>query len=176
MNNRRVRTKNNGGKKDITLMTLLANESTADARNLLKKYNKPDALNTGDLEVKLAELYYSAPDKIVLEKDMAEIHPHKKWLLKYIAPPIEEAQKDIKQIEKGNDTILSNADGGCGCGNPNCPYNKTSSACGCSHFDSATTPSPQVVTPSTQYTPMDYMGILGMFAIVGLTFYVVTKR
>jgi len=173
MNNRRIRSRNNGGKKDITLMTLLANESTADARNLLKKYNKADAINTGDLEVKLAELYYSAPDKLVLEKEMAEIHPHKKWLLKYVAPPMEQAKQDIKQIEEGKDTILSNADGGCGCGNPNCPYNKKSNACGCSHFD-AVTPTPS--SPEKQYTPMDYMSIIGMFAVVGLTFYVITKR
>jgi hypothetical protein len=160
MNNRRTRTRNNGGKKDITLMTLLANESTADARKLLKKYNKPDAINTGDLEVKLAELYYSAPDKIVLEKEMAEIHPHKKWLLKYVATPVEQAEKDIKQVEEGKDTILSNADGGCGC----------------SHFDAVTpAPVPQS-SPEKQYTPIDYMGIIGMFAIVGLTFYVVTKK
>ena len=55
-------------------MTLLANESTSDSRKLLKKYNKADAINTADLEVKLAELYYSVPDKIVLEREMAEIH------------------------------------------------------------------------------------------------------
>jgi hypothetical protein len=71
-------------KKDITLMTLLAYESTADARRLLKKHNLPDAKSYADLEIKLCELYYATPDenKKELEKEFAEIHPHKKWILR----------------------------------------------------------------------------------------------
>ena len=71
-------------KKDITLMTLLAYEATADARRLLKKYNSLDAKSYADLEIKLCELYYATPDenKKELEKELAEIHPHKKWILR----------------------------------------------------------------------------------------------
>jgi hypothetical protein len=69
-------------KKDITLMTLLAYESTPDARRLLKKYGYPDAKSYGDLEIKLAELYYAIPDKLSFEKELAEIHPHKNWILR----------------------------------------------------------------------------------------------
>lgn len=69
-------------KQDITLMTLLANEATGPSRRLLKKYNRPDATNYEDLETKLAELYYAVPDKIAIEKQLADIHPHKAWILR----------------------------------------------------------------------------------------------
>ena len=49
-------------------------------KNLLKKYTKQTAKNFADLEVKLGELYVKADDKLKLEKEMARIHPHKKWI------------------------------------------------------------------------------------------------
>jgi len=79
-------------KKDITLMALLANESTEDAFKLLKKYKKPDGSNYiargyKELEEQLAQLYFNSNDsKIEIEKEFAKIHPHKKWLLKYEKP------------------------------------------------------------------------------------------
>ena len=84
-------------RKDITLMTILANEATADSRKLLKKYNRPDATNHSDLEQKLAELYFNTSDKVQLEKEMAAIHPHRKWLQKYIEPTTEVSESKIKE-------------------------------------------------------------------------------
>lgn len=156
----RVRTRANGGRKDITLMTLLANESTSDSRKLLKKYNKPDAVNTADLEVKLAELYYSVPDKIVFEKELAEIHPHKKWIMKYITPTpiassvVEQANKDIENIEKGKDVVLSNASG--------CQYCNADGG----FVKSQDTP---------KLSAVDYMGIIGLVAVIGLSFYALKR-
>lgn len=83
-------------KKDISLLTLLANESTADSRKLLKKYGKEDSTDYEDLEKKLADLYFSSTDKIQLEKEMAQIHPHKKWLLKYETPKVEIKKEEPK--------------------------------------------------------------------------------
>ena len=101
-------------KKDITLMTVLAYESTADAQKLLKKYGREPAKGYTDLEVKLANLYFDTPDKVQLEKELAEIHPHKKWLLDNITPlvtiekqeisieakPNEQSQKEIEELKK----------------------------------------------------------------------------
>lgn len=101
-------------KQEITLMTLLANESTADSRKLLKKYNIPDAKDCTDLEVKLAKLYFNVPDKMQFEKELAEIHPHKTWILK--RTKVEEIEKPAL-IETAPKT--SSADG-C-CNNPYCP-------------------------------------------------------
>jgi len=106
--------RNRPSKNEITLMTLLANESATESRKLLKKYNKPDAKDCADLEVKLAQLYFDTPDKLAIEKELAAIHPHKDWLLK--RTKVEEVEKPVV-IEVDQKT--SNADGGCN--NPNCP-------------------------------------------------------
>jgi hypothetical protein len=102
--------RNTSNKREITLMTLLANEATADSRKLLKKYNVADAKNCADLEIKLAKLYFDTPDKLAIEKEFAEIHPHKNWVLK--RTKVEEVEKPIVVEEP---QIKSNADGGCKC-------------------------------------------------------------
>jgi hypothetical protein len=62
------------------------------------------------LEIKLAKLYFDTPDKLAIEKDFAEIHPHKNWILK--RTKVEEVEKPIVVEEP---QIKSNADGGCKC-------------------------------------------------------------
>jgi len=106
--------RNKPTKKEITLMTLLANEATANSRKLLKKYNKADAKDCADLEVKLAQLYFGTPDKLAIEKDFAEIHPHKDWILKRTKVEEVEIPKPV-EVEQPK----SNTEGDCG--NPNCP-------------------------------------------------------
>ena len=160
MDPKRQRSRTTGGKKDISLMTILAHEATSDSRKILKKYGKPDASSCQDLEVKLAELYYGTPDKIALEKELAAIHPHKNWILKYYPQtPVEQAKEDIKQIEEGKDEVLSNASG-----------------CGCSSFDGKLGAVENTPTVTKNLSTIDYMGMIGMFAVIGLTFYVITKR
>jgi hypothetical protein len=87
------------GGQEITLMTVLANEATGPSRKLLKQYGQPDAKNYQDLEIKLAELYFNTKDKVELEKQLAEIHPHKNWILKNVQPVIEEKSKQ-EQVEE----------------------------------------------------------------------------
>jgi lipoprotein NlpI len=94
------------GGQEITLMTVLANEATGPSRKLLKQYGQPDAKNYQDLEIKLAELYFNTKDKVELEKQLAEIHPHKNWILKNVQPVIEEISKQ-EQVEE----VKSNAIG-----------------------------------------------------------------
>ena len=108
-------------KKDITLMTILAYESTNESRKLLNKYGRPDAQNISDLEKKLADLYFSTDDKVQLEKDMAEIHPHKNWILKTLkteeekAPVVEEVKAPVIDGTKECQTCC-----------PSCSANKNS--------------------------------------------------
>lgn len=153
-----MKKKSNAKRKDITLMTLIANESTSDARKLLKKYGKQDAANYEDLETKLANLYFEQNDKITLEKELAEIHPHKKWLSKYIAPPIEIKKEEVT-IEVKPEEKKSNADG-CEC--PMCMRNRYASFSG----DSA----------NQKNNVTDYIGIIGMVAVVGVLFMIVSKN
>jgi hypothetical protein len=144
-------------RQDITLMTLLANESVAESRNLLKKYGKEDAKDHKDLEVKLAELYFATPDKVQLEKELASIHPHKNWILKYYPQVKEEIkQEPIKEEALPIKENKSNADGDCGC---------------TSNFDASSMPNTQRII-----TPLDYVAIIGLVGVIGLTFYVISKQ
>jgi hypothetical protein len=138
---REVRPQRNSKKKSrVTLLGTIANGSTGNARRLLQKYDYPDANGYDDLELKLTQLYHSTEDKKAIEKDLAEIHPHKDFILKYCPPnqPTETTSENL-QIEK-----ISNQQNSCGCGNPYCPSNyggscsaieTQSNACGCSGVD-----------------------------------------
>lgn len=138
------RNRRKSNRTDITLMTLLANEATAGSRKILKEYGEPDATDHKDLEVKLAELYFKTPDKVELEKKLSNIHPHKKWLMKYIEPveKIVEVEKIVPAETK------SSADGDC-----------------------PTTPTPIQTSSFSGEAPMSsnsIMGIIGIVAVVGI--------
>jgi hypothetical protein len=149
-------------KKEVTLMTLLANEATDDSIKLLKKYKPNEKVyNFQDLEKKLADLYIENTDKIALEKQLAEIHPHKKWLLKYIQPKVEIKEK-IVEVVKPIET-KSNCEG-----NPDCQCNKKTDQ---SSFDGDNS-----TKSGIQLTMTDYVGISLVFAVIGLSFYAITKH
>lgn len=171
--------RNKPPKQEITLMTLLANEATEDSRKLLKKYNKADAKDCADLEVKLAQLYFDTPDKLAIEKDLAEIHPHKNWLLK--RTKVEEVEKpEVVEVVKQT----SNADGDCG--NPNCPVH--GKCCGCSSADGI--PTNPYFRTEEQRRVIDLRGqeiakenpilasipLIGLVAVVGVIFYVLQSN
>lgn len=108
-----VKDKLKKGGQEITLMTVLANEATGPSRRLLKEYGYPDAKNYQELEIRLAELYFNTKDKVELERKLAAIHPHKKWILKNVQPVLEGISKQ-EQVEE----VKSNATGDCLC--PSC--------------------------------------------------------
>ena len=140
----------NGG-QEITLMTVLANEATGPSRKILKEYGSSDAKNYKDLEVKLAELYFNTQDKVALEKKLADIHPHKNWILKNVKPAIEETSKQ-GQVEE----VKSNATGDCMC--PNCqnqPYTDK-------NFLNAEGPTTQKIGIDGLIVPMVLLGLLGI--------------
>lgn len=137
--------KNNKNKKKEeqyrTLLSVLANGSWDSARELLKKHSGQDATDTKDLEVKLARVYALSPRKYEIEKEFADIHPHKDFILKYNQPKLlNEAKTAIEnlpmegepivKIDVPNEVVVSkqvihesvsNAQGHAPCGNPNCP-------------------------------------------------------
>jgi hypothetical protein len=146
------------GGQEITLMTILANEATGPSRKILKEYGQPDAKNYQDLEIKLAELYFNTKDKVVLEKKLAEIHPHKNWILKNVQPVIEEISKQV-QVEE----VKSNASGDNMC--PQCqrqPFTDRT-------FFSAEGPTTPKVGVEALIVPMM------LFAMIGVTFVFVAK-
>lgn len=115
----------------IPLMELLAINSTAAARKLLKHYGAEDATSYVDLEHKLARLYENTKNKggdlLSLEKDLAQIHPHQEFILKRLCPPPVITKTTVKIPE-----LTAPADGmqeeqsNCA-GNPNCNCGKMSS-------------------------------------------------
>lgn len=168
--NRKRRQRND--RTDISLMTILANEATDGSRKLLKKYNRADAKGYKDLEQKLAELYFDTADKVQLEKEMAEIHPHKKFLSKYIEPKVEVVETKIEET-------TSNADGCCGC--ESCRQQKrmrNRATCPCalggnweqmSNLD-GTTQTKQTISAMELIAPIAVIGIitLGFVAVMKL--------
>lgn len=119
-----------------TLLSVLANASTDKAKGLLKKHTGLNATDVKDLEIKLAKLYASSPAKIDLEKEFAEIHPHKEFILKYNKPKIKVEPLQAEPIPVKTDdqnkiikeTVLHEGwaefEGHAPCGDPNCPYCK----------------------------------------------------
>jgi hypothetical protein len=145
----RSRRNNAPKKKDITLMTILAYEATDQSRELLRKYNKPDAANVVDLEAKLAELYFSVEDKIQLEREMAEIHPHSKWIAKYMEPVIKEVIVNVPTPAAPVPEMKSNADG------------------------QLTPPAAAQIRP---VQIIDYIALISVIGIIGLSFYSMSKN
>jgi hypothetical protein len=167
-------------KREITLMTILASEATKESRKLLKKYNRPDAKSYADLEVKLAELYQSTPDKFLLEKEMAEIHPHKKWIIKRLElDKPKEIKADVVEAEKPKQMPAST---NIVCANPYCPIHGTIPMCEYSNasgnpmmLNPLSKPSGESKNEAVSKSPTDIIGLLGIVAIVGMTFFVLTK-
>lgn len=150
--------------KKITIMGLLADCSTNEARALLKKYGMPPAKNKAELELALAKLYKTCDDKKQLEKDFAEIHPHKDFLKKYIAPkPTVKSEVVVEEIKSETTTpsitpaqmpeLVSNCNG-----NPNCTCNGSnfSNADGSKNTDTASS------------NDKDKLIVYGMFGIVSI--------
>ncbi len=118
----------NGNKKEYkTLLSALAFGSTDEAQKILANNGIKEADSYEELEYNLAKLYSNATDKLEIEKQFAEIHPHAKFILKYLSPKTEvkkenEVRKEDLQTMETETTppkiveMSSNASGGCGCG------------------------------------------------------------
>jgi len=168
--------KNKGGnhlKQDISMLALMANQNTSDCRKLLQELGEPDAKNHLDLELKLAEVYKKAPDKLVIEEKFAKLHPHKDFILKHLTPKEEkkpdpvvvEKVDEISTESKSNCCGMSGFDSSCNC--PSCLQQK-SSACGCqSSFDGTKGSSQnEVKNDNTIIGMVSIVAILGMILII----------
>jgi hypothetical protein len=120
--------KKNGNKKEYkTLLSALAFGSTDEAQKILSDNGIKESDSYEELEYNLAKLYSNATDKLAIEKQFAEIHPHAKFILKYLSPKTEvKKEKEVRQEDvQTMETELtppkivemsSNANGSCGCG------------------------------------------------------------
>ncbi|MES2287569.1 MAG: hypothetical protein V4547_17880 [Bacteroidota bacterium] len=150
----------------ITIMELLAVNCTAQSRALLDKYNAPQPKNYEDLKDKLAELYTNCPDKKQLEKEFAEMHPHKEWIIDYVAPAPVKADIKVEPVKTEQVTKVLDD----GYYNMHGPSNQRHScSCGCgghSNFLGANTG-----TQSNKVDPNMIIGILAIVTFAGLVLY-----
>lgn len=151
-------------KQEITLMTLLANEATKESSDILTKYGKPKPKDFADLEVKLAELYFAQPDKLVIEKQLAEIHPHKNWLIRTLDLEKKSEKKEEPKQEPNPETEIQKI-----------KDVVTESVSKFSDFNGTTSPQP-AVSPQTNVSSMEIIGIVGVIGLIGLTFIIVSKN
>lgn len=166
----KVRSRTNSKRKDISLMTLLANEATGESRKILKKYGEPDATDHEDLEVKLANLYFKTDDKRKLEKELSDIHPHKNWILKYSEPKIEIKKEEVKVEVKPEEKTeqKSNANGICS-GNYCCKECERMNGFNGTMYSSMN-------GTQTEQGKMAYIVMFGMVAVLGITMYAISKK
>jgi len=160
-------------KARVTLLGVIANGSTREARNLLKKYNQQDAKDYTDLEYKLTKLYRTTDDKIQFEKDLAEIHPHKDFIKKYCVLPIETEITVSVPCRCGSENCPSTIGGTC----PKSVVENKSNAggCSCCGVDGSCQPTSNASgidlapTITTKTDGLMVLGILGIISIFALT-------
>ena len=139
-----------------SLISALAFGSTDSAQSILKENGVEPAETYEELEYKLAKVYAKSDDKVGLEKKFAEIHPHSKFILKYLAKPekkveVEKPTEVIKVIEPS-----SNANGEFIC---NCPMCREAM----SNFSST-----EKKETNIDYTSIAVVGIVAIFGIIYL--------
>lgn len=146
-------------KETIKLVSLLAKNSEIPSRKLLKKYGKKDAVNYYDLENKLISLYAEKPEQI--EKEFANIHPHKELILKHFeknniveAKPITISGDDSQTTVMEKPVKYSNCEG---CGG----------TCGKSNYDGFNNAN-GTNTSNEKRDMLGIIAVLGIIAIVGV--------
>ena len=151
-----------------TLLSVLASGSTPEARRLLKDYCGEDAFSEVDLENKLASLYATSTSKLDLEKEFANIHPHKEFILKYckmdsqqpinvndLNPSNSKVVKQVEIITPPTKAEIENPTEGRAC------------TCGCGRtYSNAEGDAPQ---GSNQTNMLMALSVIGLVSIVALT-------
>jgi hypothetical protein len=151
-----MKNKSRNKKEYKTLLSALAFGSTDEAQKILLSNGIKEADSYEELEYSLAKLYSNSIDKIAIEKQFAEIHPHSKFILKYLSPKIELETKEVRkedlqtmETETTPPTIVemsSNASG--------------NNDCGCSGADGTTTTQPKI--------DFNALALVSIVAIVGI--------
>ncbi len=162
-------------RKDIDLLMLLSNEAVPECQKILSKHGKKPATDASDMYNKLKAIYFS-PDanKLELDKNFAEIHPHKKWLIRTLdlvdKSSIPKIQETIKVEEKPVSKDISSSANGvvnsrCNC--PNCT-NQYSNANGLNES--------LIAMRSMYNSNKEIIGMIALVAVIGLTFHFVNKK
>lgn len=116
-------------KPRIPITELLAIEATKGSRQLLHNHGMKDETTFDGLELALAHLYANAKDQVEMEQEMAAIHPHRDFILKYHpcppCAPIPPKTKTTVTIPEFAAPFNGESQSNCE-GNPNCNCDKVS--------------------------------------------------
>lgn len=151
-----------------TLLSVLASGSTPEARRLLKDYCGEDAFSEVDLENKLAKMYATSTSKLDLEKQFAEIHPHKEFILKYCTKMDCNEPINVNDLNTSNTRVVKQVD----IITPPTkeeienPTEGRACSCGCKKYSNADGDSS---SNSSQPNMMMMVGVIGIVSIVALT-------
>ena len=150
-------------------MTLLANEAGKESSAILSKYKIPKAKNHHDLEVKLAELYFGKnTDKLQLEKELADIHPHKDWLIRTLElntpEQIEKIKLELTDAQKKDEETKEK------CVDDDCEIHGKNAQM--SSFSGQSDSSSERKISNS----MEVIGLVGVVGLIGLTFIIVSKN
>lgn len=161
-------------KQYSTLLSVLSSGATPEARRLLKDCTGQDAFSEQDLEHKLTRLYTNSTSKLDLEKDFADIHPHKDFILKYCVTksimPMNEPI-NINKLNNSNTEIVKQVD------ITTIPTKKEienptegrACACGCGKYSNAD--GEKISQSSKVNLTIVVLGIVGIVAIVATILY-----
>lgn len=149
-----MKNKSKNKKEYKTLLSALAFGSTDDSQKILAKNGIPEAKTYEELEYQLAKLYSNSTDKIKLEREFAEIHPHAQFILKYLAPKPENTPEVVETLktEVAQPQIVE--------------LKSNASGCGCS--------SAEGTTESSQNINIQSLALVSVVAIIGLV--IIAKR
>ena len=108
--------KRNPKKKQFdTLISVIANGSTDKAIELVSEKGYGKAQDMDDLQYKIGIMYVESGDKRAIEKELAQIHPHKDFILKYIEKENPEEMHPVVVKETMVHDGLQESSGACGC-------------------------------------------------------------
>jgi hypothetical protein len=140
-----------------SLLTILTISNPSACKEILAKYSNDSSVrDMKELQMKLARTYAVSSNKIDMERDFAQIHPHKDFIMKYFLPKEEFVVKDSPVMIETPAEPTKSANG---C---NCECSKYSNAEGNS-------PAPQGESISSNSIMM--LSIVGIVAIVGMVSY-----
>jgi hypothetical protein len=86
-----------------SLLSILATNCPDGCKVILNKYNGEPCVtnNPKELEMKLGRMYALSSNKLDIEKDFANIHPHKDFILKN--KPVSKVEQEIPNIVAESD-------------------------------------------------------------------------
>lgn len=150
-----------------SLLSVLTITNPDACKDILERYSDCDASkiqSIKELQQRLARAYAVSSYKVDIDKEFASIHPHKDFILKYLAPKQEEFQVKNEPVVIQTDSTAKEEN------KPDCPCKKKQQAGGYSNIEGDSLPfnkNNEIVSPGAIFA----LSLVGVVAIVGMVLY-----